>query len=268
MRHRARAPYAARRVAARSRLGAIRHAGPVFTPSMVRLLAVSFGSLASLYLLLPVVPLYVATSGAGDVGAGSATGVMMLSTVLAELAVPRLLARHGYRAALVLGPLLLGGGAAATAASPGLGLVLAACAARGAGLAVVVVAGPVLAAELAPPERQGEALGLYGMAVGLPAAHASDASWSRLPVRSVAPASGGAPVSVRLEVVSERCGRPDRGTASHAPRRDSGGRWRTVKTSTGSWASTAKWSASSADGRTGERLLMLRGEVLVGCGAP
>jgi predicted MFS family arabinose efflux permease len=141
----------------------------LFTSSMVRLLAVSFGSLASLYLLLPVVPLYVATSGAGDVGAGSATGVMMLSTVLAELAVPRLLARHGYRAALVLGPLLLGGGAAATAASPGLGLVLAACAARGAGLAVVVVAGPVLAAELAPPERQGEALGLYGVAVGLPA---------------------------------------------------------------------------------------------------
>ena len=54
-------------------------------------------------------------------------------------------------------------------ASPTLTLVLAACVARGAGLAVVVVAGPVLVAELVPERRRGEALGIYGMAVGVPA---------------------------------------------------------------------------------------------------
>ena len=60
--------------------------GRLLSRPLVLLLALSFGSLTSLYLLLPVVPLYVAAGGGGDVGAGAATGVMMLSTVLAELA--------------------------------------------------------------------------------------------------------------------------------------------------------------------------------------
>jgi MFS family permease len=136
---------------------------------MIMLLIISFGALANLYLLMPVVPLYVAAGGAGDVGAGSTTGVMMLATVLAELAVPRLLARYGYRAGMVLASVLLAGGSAVMTVSPGLTLVLAACAARGAGLAIVVVAGPVLASELAPRERRGEALGVYGVALGIAA---------------------------------------------------------------------------------------------------
>src|SRR3569833_2320932 len=132
-------------------------------------LVLSFGALASLYLLLPVVPLYVAAGGGGDVGAGAATGVMMLATVLAEPVVPGLLNRWGYRAGMVLGLILLGGGSVAMAASPALALVLATCAARGAGLALVVVAGPVLVAELVPQGRRGEALGVYGLADGVPA---------------------------------------------------------------------------------------------------
>jgi MFS family permease len=143
--------------------------GRLLSRPLVLLLALSFGSLASLYLLLPVVPLYVAAGGGGDVGAGAATGVMMLSTVLAELAVPGLLARFGYRAGLALGLVLLGGGSVVMTASPALALVLAACAARGVGLAIVVVAGPVLVAELVPERRRGEALGVYGVAVGGPA---------------------------------------------------------------------------------------------------
>src|SRR3569833_799180 len=97
---------------------------------MVLLLVLSFGALASLYLLLPVAPLYVAAGGGGDVGAGAATGVMMLATVLAEPVVPGLLNRWGYRAGMVLGLILLGGGSVAMAASPALALVLATCAAR------------------------------------------------------------------------------------------------------------------------------------------
>jgi MFS family permease len=132
-------------------------------------LVISFGSFVGFYLLMPVVPLYLATGGAGDAGAGSATAVMMLFTVLAELIMPALLARYGYRLVMAAGPLLLGGGAALLSASSALGPVLAACAARGAGLAVVVVAGPALIAELVPDTRRGEALGVYGVAVGVPA---------------------------------------------------------------------------------------------------
>jgi MFS family permease len=136
---------------------------------MVFLLIVSLGSLTSFYLLVSVVPLYVATSGAGEWGAGLSTGVMMLATVLMELTVPALLRRCGYHAGFALGLLLLGVPSAALAASPALPLVLAACLARGAGLGIVVVAGPALVAELVPDERRGEALGLYGVAVGIPA---------------------------------------------------------------------------------------------------
>lgn len=136
---------------------------------MVSLLLASLGSLTSFYLLVSVVPLYAATGGAGEWGAGLSTGVMMLATVLTELVVPALLSRCGYRAGFALGMLLLGVPSAALAASHALLLVLAVCLARGVGLGIVVVAGPALVAELAPDGRRGEALGLYGVAVGVPA---------------------------------------------------------------------------------------------------
>jgi len=135
---------------------------------MVLLLIVAVGALSGFYLLLSVVPLYAAAAGAGGLGAGLATGAMMLSTVLAELAVPRLAGRFGYRAVMALGLILLGAPAAALAASPGLPLVLAASLARGAGLGIVVVAGTALAAGAAPAGRRGEGLGVYGVAVGVP----------------------------------------------------------------------------------------------------
>lgn len=144
--------------------------GPrLLTRATVLLLVISFGSFVTFYLLMPVVPLYLATGGAGDAGAGAATAVMMLFTVLVELAMPALLTRYGHRLVLVLGPLLLGGGSALLSASSALVSVLAGCAARGAGLAIVVVACPALIAELVPDSRRGEALGVYGVAVGVPA---------------------------------------------------------------------------------------------------
>ncbi len=48
----------------------------------------SSGGTVSFYLLLSVVPLYATTVGAGDVGAGLTTAVLMLATVAAELASP------------------------------------------------------------------------------------------------------------------------------------------------------------------------------------
>jgi MFS family permease len=148
----------------------VRPAPPrLFTRPVALALVISFGAFVGFYLLMPVGPLYRAPGGAGDAVAGSATAVMMLFTVLAEPAVPALLARYGYRLVMTAGLLLLGGGAVLLSASSGLASVLTACAARGAGLAVVVVACPALIAELVPQTRRGEALGVYGAAVGVPA---------------------------------------------------------------------------------------------------
>lgn len=132
------------------------------------LLVVTVGGLASFFLLLPVVPLYVADGGAGSMGAGLATGVMMLATVLIELVVPRMLARYGYRTAMALAVLLLGLPAVPLAFASWLPLVLVICVARGAGLGILVVAATALAAELSPPQRRAEGLGMYGVAATIP----------------------------------------------------------------------------------------------------
>ena len=142
----------------------------LLTPTMVRLLIAAFGAAVSFYLLLSVVPLYVASTGSGNAGAGLATGALMLATVLTELTVPAMLARFGYRTVLGLGLVLLGAPAALLALSSKLVLVLAVCLARGAGLAIIVVAATALVAKLAPVRRRAEGLAIYGVAFGAPGA--------------------------------------------------------------------------------------------------
>lgn len=128
-----------------------------------------FGSGLSMYLLTSVVPLYLAASGSGGIGAGLSTGAMMLSAVAMELLVPAMLVRFGYRGTLGLGLVLLGAPSLALLFTSSLPLVLAVCVVRGAGLAILVVGAVALVAELTPAHRRGEGLGVYGVVVGLPA---------------------------------------------------------------------------------------------------
>ncbi|NJP90447.1 MFS transporter [Nonomuraea sp. FMUSA5-5] len=140
----------------------------MMTREMNLMMAASTAGLLGFYLLFSSAPLYAATGGGGGLGAGSVTGAMMLATVAAELAVPWLLSRLGYRAVMGLGLALLGLPALLLPLSAALGWVLAVNVLRGAGLGVLVVAGTALTAELVPAERRGEGLGLYGVAVGIP----------------------------------------------------------------------------------------------------
>ncbi|WP_328329255.1 MFS transporter [Kribbella sp. NBC_00382] len=143
--------------------------GSLVTPAFARLLVMVFGSGLSMYLLTSVVPLYLAASGAGGIGAGLSTGAMMLAAVAVELLVPRMLRRFGYRGTLALGLVLLGAPSLALVFTSSLPLVLAVCVVRGAGLAIMVVGAVALVADVAPAHRRGEALGVYGVVVGLPA---------------------------------------------------------------------------------------------------
>jgi MFS family permease len=144
-------------------------AGRLVTPAFGRLLVMVFGSGLSMYLLTSVVPLYLAASGSGGIGAGLSTGAMMLSAVAMELLVPRMLRRFGYFGTLGLGLVLLGAPSVALVFTSYLPLVLAVCVVRGAGLAIMVVGAVVLVADMTPAHRRGEALGVYGVVVGLPA---------------------------------------------------------------------------------------------------
>ncbi|WP_336206370.1 MFS transporter [Nonomuraea sp. LPB2021202275-12-8] len=125
------------------------------------------GSSISFYLLFSAVPLYAASDG-GGVGAGLATGAMMLTTVAAELATPRLLARYGYRLVFAASLVLLGVPALALAVWGGMAAVLVACLVRGVGFGIAVVLGGVLVALAVPEERRGEGIGVYGVICGIP----------------------------------------------------------------------------------------------------
>jgi predicted MFS family arabinose efflux permease len=141
---------------------------PIFTRSLLLMFVADVGSLTSFFLLLSVVPLYAAGSGAGRAGAGLATGALTFATVAGELVTPRLVARFGYRAVFGAGSLLLGLPALALAGAPGIAVIVAVSVVRGVGFAFTVVAGSAVIASLIPAERRGEGLGLYGVGAGVP----------------------------------------------------------------------------------------------------
>ncbi|WP_051301231.1 MFS transporter [Actinomadura rifamycini] len=130
--------------------------------------AATLTSLTGFFLLMSVVPMYARAGGAGEVGAGLATGTLMLTTVLAELVLPRLIRRFGHRAVLAVGLVLLGAPPLVLPASDGMPLIVAVSLVRGLGFAVAVVVTGAMAAALVPPERRGEGLGLYGIMTGVP----------------------------------------------------------------------------------------------------
>jgi predicted MFS family arabinose efflux permease len=141
---------------------------PLITrPLLLRFVSI-FGSAASFYLPLSVVPMYAKASGS-NASAGLATGALLLATVAVELITPRLVSRTGYRLALAIGLFFLGVPALALLASSSLGTILAVSVVRGAGFAVVTVAGGALTASMIPPERRGEGLALTGVVSGVPA---------------------------------------------------------------------------------------------------
>jgi predicted MFS family arabinose efflux permease len=136
-------------------------------PLMVRFVSV-IGTATSFYLLLSAVPLYARSAGASTGLAGLTTTALTLSSVAAYPVTPRLMARYGTRAVLAGGLLALGLPALALAVTANIGLILAACVIRGAGFAVLCVAGGALTVSLIPAHRRGEGLALVGLVSGVP----------------------------------------------------------------------------------------------------
>ena len=140
-------------------------------PLWVAMLAL-FGAMTSFFLLAAAVPLYATSLGGNSSGAGLSTGILLFAAVAAEIVTPALIRHWGRRAVIAAGFLLLGtptlflGGVSGTA-----GLTLL-CALRGVGFGVLAVAGGALIVSLAPPERRGFVLGLYGIVATIPAVFA------------------------------------------------------------------------------------------------
>jgi MFS family permease len=135
---------------------------------MAPLVAMTCAGFSGYALLLTVAPLWVVEGGATTAGSGLVNGVLLLFTVLTQLLVPRALRRFGWGLVLAVGLVLLGVPGVLMSLSDGLGAVLALSAVRGVGFGVLTVAGSAAVAALVGPERRGEAIGAYGLAVALP----------------------------------------------------------------------------------------------------
>jgi MFS family permease len=184
----------------------------VTRPLLVRFISI-IGAEVSFYLPLSVVPLYVRSSGSAA-GAGAATGVLLLATVAAELATPRLVRRAGYRLSLVAGLFLLGAPALVLLMPSGLAVVVAVNVARGVGFAITTVAGGALTASLIPAQRRHEGLGLAGIVGGVPATVCLPAGvwvatrWGYGPVFAVT-AAAAMPALCSVPALPRRCEEAD-----------------------------------------------------------
>jgi MFS family permease len=143
------------------------------TGPFVRLAATDFLAMCSFYVLLAVVPLYAAEQGAGGalagMGAGLTMGVLMCTSVVTEVAMPRLSRRFDHRRLLTVGLLLLGVPSLLLISAHDVVAILAVCVLRGIGFAIIVVAVGTLVATVLPAERRGEGLGILGVVCMLPA---------------------------------------------------------------------------------------------------
>lgn len=141
----------------------------LLTSPVILLALIAFATLFGFQLLLSVVPLYANAAGGGSLGAGLATAAFMLSTVFVQAQMPRVLNHFGYRVVLATGLLFLGLPAFFYAAAQTLVAILAVTLLRGVGFGIATVIFAALMVEFAPPGRRGEALGLLGVAIALPA---------------------------------------------------------------------------------------------------
>ena len=141
-------------------------APPLFTSSFVSLLIAqaAFGYSFSCFVLLPK---YLATelsSGPREIGLVTAAGGA--ATIVFLFATGALVDRFGRRRFLTAGAVLMALASLAFAAVDRVGpLIFGLRALQGASFAMALVAGGTLAVDQAPPERLGQAIGIFGLAM-------------------------------------------------------------------------------------------------------
>ncbi len=135
---------------------------------MPSVLILTLAGFAGFAVLLPVAPLWAVQGGADEAGSGLVNGALMLTTILTQGFVPRLVRRFGATPVLGIGLALLGGPSLLHLLSSTLGWVLALSAVRGVGFGILTVCGSAAVARLVTPARHGAAIGAYGAAIAVP----------------------------------------------------------------------------------------------------
>jgi predicted MFS family arabinose efflux permease len=137
-------------------------------PGLRALGLLSVLAFSSFFLTLSSLPLWAVDGGAPVGSAGIVTTALLAATVACQLLVPAAERRLGLPRLLAIGLVSLGLPTPLYLVSQDLAWLAAVSAVRGVGFAIVTVMGATLTAQLAPDERRGEAIGLYGIAVAIP----------------------------------------------------------------------------------------------------
>jgi MFS family permease len=127
---------------------------------------VTFCGLLAVGAVLPVLPRYVdGPLGAGKVAVGIVIGAYAITGLLLRPFAGRLADRRGRKLTVLIGSLLMAAGGFLYLLPLGVGGLIAARLVLGAGEGTVFTAGSAWIIDLAPPERRGRVIGLYGLAV-------------------------------------------------------------------------------------------------------
>ena len=143
-------------------------AAPIPRPgaAFAGIFAVTFCGLIAVGAVLPVLPRYVdGPLGAGNVAVGIVIGSYAITGLLLRPFAGRFADRRGRKPAVLVGSLLMAAGGFLYLLPLGVGGLIAARLVLGAGEGTVFTAGSAWIVDLAPPERRGRVIGLYGLAV-------------------------------------------------------------------------------------------------------
>lgn len=135
---------------------------------LASLLVVVFAGFTSFGLTLAALPQWAALGGAGVALVGVVTTAMLTATVLVQVVVPFLTTRIRGDWLLAIGLLLLGLPAPLYVLSNDVLWLVAVSLFRGAGFGILTVLGASLAVNIAPPNRRGQVVGFYGVAIAIP----------------------------------------------------------------------------------------------------
>jgi MFS family permease len=137
---------------------------PLFTrPFAVTCLATFFFYL-SFYLILPVMPLYVAGMGGTSLQLGLIIGCFAFTAMLLRPPAGWIIDTRGHRLVLLAGVSIFLLASLGYIAASSVALILMLRVFHGAGMGLFPTAATVVVAELAPPHRRGEAMGWFGIA--------------------------------------------------------------------------------------------------------
>ncbi|MEF3303730.1 MFS transporter [Paenibacillus sp. GYB003] len=139
----------------------------LWTKPFVQTTVVALFLFASLYLLLPTLPLFIKRLGGSEAEVGLAAGVFTLTAVVFRPVVGGLLDRYGRRPFLLAGLLVFAVSMALYDWIAGVAVLLALRVLHGAGWAFSSTAVGTAITDVIPASRRGEGMGWFGMAMTL-----------------------------------------------------------------------------------------------------